>query len=105
MTDTCHIVFPLYPGVTQLDFTAPHQFFNRMPGAVTTVASVGGVDIEGDGLVFTRLTDLASVEACDVLCVPWASEPPQPCWMRPSCARFAAWAAGRGMSRRSAPAL
>lgn len=70
MTDTCHIVFPLYPGVTQLDFTAPHQFFNRMPGAVTTVASVGGVDIEGDGLVFTRLTDLASVEACDVLCVP-----------------------------------
>ncbi|MDX5332133.1 MAG: DJ-1/PfpI family protein [Caulobacteraceae bacterium] len=70
MTDTCHIVFPLYPGVTQLDFTAPHQFFNRMPGAVTTVASVGGADIEGDGLVFTRLTDLASVEGCDVLCVP-----------------------------------
>ena len=33
MTQTCRIVFPLYPGVTQLDFTAPHQVFNRLPGA------------------------------------------------------------------------
>lgn len=70
MTQACHIVFPLYDGVTQLDFTAPHQFFNRMPGAVTTVASVGGADVEADGLVFTRLADLSAVERCDVLCVP-----------------------------------
>ncbi|MFP5448850.1 MAG: DJ-1/PfpI family protein [Alphaproteobacteria bacterium] len=70
MTQTCRIVFPLYPGVTQLDFTAPHQVFNRLPGAETVVASVGGMDIEGDGLVFARLTDLTQIEACDVLCVP-----------------------------------
>ncbi|MDO8900944.1 MAG: DJ-1/PfpI family protein [Phenylobacterium sp.] len=70
MTQTCRIVFPLYPGVTQLDFTAPHQVFNRMPGAETVVASVGGADIEGDGLVFTRLAELEAVEGCDVLCVP-----------------------------------
>jgi len=70
MPETCRIVFPLYEGVTQLDFTAPHQFFNRMPGARTVVASVGGRDIEADGLVFTRLDDLAAVESCDVLCVP-----------------------------------
>lgn len=70
MSDICRIVFPLYEGVTQLDFTAPHQFFNRMPGARTVVASMGGRDIEADGLVFARLADLATVEACDVLCVP-----------------------------------
>jgi cyclohexyl-isocyanide hydratase len=70
MTQTCRIVFPLYPGVTQLDFTAPHQVFNRLPGAETIVASVGGIDIEGDGLVFARLTDLTQIETCDVLCVP-----------------------------------
>ena len=70
MTQTCRIVFPLYPGVTQLDFTAPHQVFKRLPGAQTLVASVGGVDIEGDGLVFARLEDLTRIESCDVLCVP-----------------------------------
>ncbi|MDZ4322112.1 MAG: DJ-1/PfpI family protein [Phenylobacterium sp.] len=70
MTQTCRIVFPLYPGVTQLDFTAPHQVFNRLPGAQTIVASVGGADIEGDGLVFARLEDLTEIESCDVLCVP-----------------------------------
>ena len=70
MPQTCRIVFPLYPGVTQLDFTAPHQVFNRLPGAETIVASMGGIDIEGDGLVFTKLVDLAQIEACDVLCVP-----------------------------------
>jgi cyclohexyl-isocyanide hydratase len=64
------VVFPLYPEVTQLDFTAPHQVFSRVPGAVVTAASIGGRDIEADGLVFTRLADLAAVERCDVLCVP-----------------------------------
>lgn len=70
MSATCRIVFPLYAGVTQLDFTAPHQFFNRMPGAETIVASVGGVDVEADGLVFAQLADLTKLERCDVLCVP-----------------------------------
>jgi putative intracellular protease/amidase len=69
MADT-HIVIPLYPEVTHLDFTGPHQVLARMPGVKMTVASKGGMDIDADGLVFTRLADLAQVEACDVICIP-----------------------------------
>ena len=65
-----HIVFPLYPGVTHLDFTGPHQVLGRLPGARVHVASLGGQDIEAEGLVFARLEDLAAVERCDLLCVP-----------------------------------
>jgi putative intracellular protease/amidase len=64
------VVFPLYPGVTQLDFTGPHQVFARLPGAKVVAASVGGQEIEADGLVFSRLADLARVPACDLICVP-----------------------------------
>ena len=70
MPAATHIVFPLYDGVTQLDFTGPHQVFSRVPGARVTVASLGGHSIEADGLVFSDLADLAEVETCDVLCVP-----------------------------------
>jgi putative intracellular protease/amidase len=64
------IVIPVYPGVTHLDFTGPHQVFVRMPDAAVTVASVGGRDVSADGLVFSRLADLATIEACDLICVP-----------------------------------
>jgi transcriptional regulator GlxA family with amidase domain len=64
------IVFPLFDGVTQLDFTAPHQVFSCVPGARVIAASLGGRDIAADGLVFSGLADLAKVETCDVLCVP-----------------------------------
>ncbi|MEO8112967.1 MAG: DJ-1/PfpI family protein [Phenylobacterium sp.] len=64
------VVFPLYPGVTQLDFTGPHQVFSRLPGAKVLAASVGGQDIEADGLVFAKLADLAKIERCDLICVP-----------------------------------
>jgi putative intracellular protease/amidase len=64
------IVIALYPGVTHLDFTGPHQVLSRAPDARVTVASMGGADIEADGLVFTRLADLAAVPSCDVLLVP-----------------------------------
>lgn len=71
MTDqSTHIVFALFPGVTQLDFTGPHQVLSRLPGAKVTAASVGGKSIEADGLVFSSLAHLEDVEACDVLCVP-----------------------------------
>jgi cyclohexyl-isocyanide hydratase len=70
MPAATHIVFPLYDGVTQLDFTGPHQVFSRIPGTRVTVASLGGHGIEADGLVFSDLADLAEVESCDVLCVP-----------------------------------
>ena len=64
------IVFALFPGLTQLDFTGPHEVLSRMPGAEVMVASMGGQDIEGEGLSFTRLADLAAIDRCHVLCVP-----------------------------------
>jgi putative intracellular protease/amidase len=64
------IVIPLFDGVTHLDFTGPHQVLSRTPDARVTVASLGGKDIEAEGLTFTRLADLATVARCDVLVVP-----------------------------------
>lgn len=64
------IVIALYPGVTHLDFTGPHQVLSRTPDARMTVASLGGQDIEAEGLTFTGLADLAQVARCDVLLVP-----------------------------------
>lgn len=65
-----HFVIPVYPGTTHLDFTGPHQFFTRVPGARVTVASRAGGDLEMDGLTFAGLPRLADVHGCDVLCVP-----------------------------------
>ena len=65
------IVFPLYPQLTQLDFTGPFQFLTRLPGAVTIIASAQGGEIEAEGgMVFGRTTPLAAIERCDILCVP-----------------------------------
>jgi cyclohexyl-isocyanide hydratase len=70
---TTHIVFPIFDQMTALDFTGPYQVFSGVPGARITVASVGGRDIEAQGLVFSGLADLSKVESCDVLCVPGGS--------------------------------
>ncbi len=67
---TVEILFPIYPGVTHLDFTGPHQVLSRTPGGRVVVASMGGVDVAAEGLIFTGLADLAAVDRCDVLCVP-----------------------------------
>ena len=64
------IVIAIFPGVTHLDFTGPHQILCRLPGARVTVASLQGGEIEADGLVFARLPKLSDIEACDVLLVP-----------------------------------
>ncbi len=64
------IVIPLYPLVTHLDFTGPHQVLVRAPGAEVIVASRGGADIEAEGLRFSGLADLWAIATCDVLCVP-----------------------------------
>jgi len=69
-TEPLNIVFALFPGVTHLDFTGPHQILCRLPGANVTVASLDGGEIEADGLVFAHLPRLTDVEACDVLVVP-----------------------------------
>jgi cyclohexyl-isocyanide hydratase len=71
MSDPFRILFAVFPGMTQLDFTGPHQFLSRAPNSVTTVASVlGGTLDAADGLSFANLAKLAEVERCDLLCVP-----------------------------------
>ncbi|HEV2300220.1 MAG TPA: DJ-1/PfpI family protein [Stellaceae bacterium] len=64
------IVFALFPGVTQLDFTGPHIVFSRLPGAEVILASRQGGAIETDGIVFAGLRRLADIAHCDVVCVP-----------------------------------
>lgn len=63
-------VIPVYPATTHLDFTGPHQFFSRVPGAQVIVASRRGGDLPLDGLTFAGLPRLADLPGCDVLCVP-----------------------------------
>ncbi len=70
LTPKVTIVIALYPNVTQLDFTGPHQVLSRAPGVHMIVASLGGRDITAECLTFTGLADLTQVEACDVLLVP-----------------------------------
>jgi cyclohexyl-isocyanide hydratase len=64
------IVFALFPGVTQLDFTGPHQVFSSLPGAEVILASTAGGTIETSGITFAGLRRLAEIPACDVVCVP-----------------------------------
>ena len=64
------IVFALYPGVTHLDFTGPHQVLSRLPGAKLITASAAGGAIEADGLTFANLARLADIPRCDVICIP-----------------------------------
>src|SRR5580700_188496 len=64
------IVFALFPGVTQLDFTGPHQVFSSLPGAEVLLASRSGEPIDSHGIVFAGLRRLADIPQCEVICVP-----------------------------------
>ena len=65
------IVFALFPGVTQLDFTGPHEVFSSLPGASVILASAEGGAIESSGgITFAGVRRLADIAACDVVCVP-----------------------------------
>ena len=64
------IVFALFPGVTQLDFTGPHQVLSRLPSAEVMLASREGGAIEADGITFAGLRRLRDIERCDIICVP-----------------------------------
>jgi len=64
------IVFALFPGVTQLDFTGPHQVFSSLPGASVILASAEGGSIEASGMVFAGVRRLADIATCDIVCVP-----------------------------------
>ena len=43
---TTRFVSPIHPGVTQLDFTGPQQFFSRLPGPEVTVASLAETPVQ-----------------------------------------------------------
>ena len=64
------IVFAIYPGMTQLDFTGPYQFLSSLPGCEVTIASAAGGEVASDGLTFAGIERLADVGACDLICVP-----------------------------------
>ncbi len=72
MADTpFRIVEVIYPGMTQLDFTAPHTVFSRLPKSETVVASLTGgpVTAEGD-LTFAGTRAMAEIDRCDLLFFP-----------------------------------
>jgi cyclohexyl-isocyanide hydratase len=66
-----HVVFALYPGVTQLDFTGPFEVFSRLPRARCKLASVAGGNLQIDGgMTFAGVERLADITECAILCVP-----------------------------------
>jgi transcriptional regulator GlxA family with amidase domain len=65
------VVFAVFPGVTQLDFTGPHEVFAALPGATVITASTEGGTIEATGgLCFAGTRRLADISECDIVCVP-----------------------------------
>jgi putative intracellular protease/amidase len=65
------IVEAVYSGMTQLDFTAPHTVFSRLPNVSTLVASEPGGTVVSEGdLAFAGTMRLADVARCDLLFVP-----------------------------------
>jgi len=64
-------VFPLYPGVTQLDFTGPFEVFSRLPETRCVLAATQGGQVEGSGgLSVANVLPLARIDRCTLLCVP-----------------------------------
>ncbi|USI77565.1 DJ-1/PfpI family protein [Sphingopyxis sp. USTB-05] len=73
MTDapTTTILFLLFPGITQLDFTAPAQALSRMPGVVLAGAAASLEPIATDsGFAIVPTHDFARAPQADILCVP-----------------------------------
>ncbi len=65
------IVFAIFPQVTQLDFTGPHQVFTRLPGYRVIIASRDGGPVRSDdGILFSETVPLREIHDCAVLCVP-----------------------------------
>lgn len=72
MTDhSTTILFLLFPGITQLDFTAPAQALCRMPGARLVGAAKMLDPIATDsGFAIVPTHDFASAPQADILCIP-----------------------------------
>jgi len=70
MTNDLPIVFALYPGVTQLDFTGPLEVLERLPGASIVLAAVRGGELAAGSIRFAGVRPLGEVKECALLCVP-----------------------------------
>jgi len=69
-TQKFKIVFIIYDGTTQLDFTGPIQFLSRTPNAETIIASPNGGDVQTDCLTIANTVKLDAIDTCDLICVP-----------------------------------
>ena len=66
-----HIVFVVFDGITQLDFTGPAQFLARIPDAKVHVVSLDGAAIATDaGFSILPNGTFADCPQADILCVP-----------------------------------
>jgi len=64
------IVFVLFPRITQLDFTGPHEVLWRAPDARCVLASSAGGRIQADGGLAFDTVPIADVDGCELLLVP-----------------------------------
>jgi transcriptional regulator GlxA family with amidase domain len=70
MASDFHVVFALYPDVTQLDFTGPLEVLARLPQARIVLAATHGGELAAGGVTFADVQPLAQVSECALLCVP-----------------------------------
>ena len=66
-----HIGFPIYPDVTQLDFTGPFEVLTRLPGAQCHVIATSLAPIRSNsGLSLLPTVTYADCPKLDIVCVP-----------------------------------
>ncbi len=71
MTKPLTIGFLLFPRLTQLDFTGPHEVMSRLPGAeVRLIWKEAGPVRSDTGLVMLADTAMADCPQLDILCIP-----------------------------------
>ena len=65
------VVFPLFDGITQLDFTGPAQFLSRMPGTrvITAAREVRPIATDS-GFAILPGCSFADCPPADILCIP-----------------------------------
>ena len=62
MSQPFDVVFALFPRITQLDFTGPHEVLLRLPGAHCVLASAAGGAVQADGGIVFQTVPLAEVK-------------------------------------------
>lgn len=71
MAAPIHLVFPIFPTLTQLDFMGPVQFLSRLPGAVVHVAAASLDPVPTDcAVALVPTVTFTDCPQADILCVP-----------------------------------